>query len=311
MFLLKHRISKGVFMKKINLAIIATSILAMVVLCVSFHLGYIENLNKSIFILSLSFSVLLLVCNSMKNWFKSIVYAIVLLIALCGFGKLTVVTGYVGVYAYANSNNLMQINKVTSEKDTFKMMSYGGYDYYIDNTYSYMYKVKENGIKCPLAMETSGHAAFAENYYLDDGAYLVTKIIIKAAILRKENKKIGDCIAGLKKPLEEKELRFNITEENFRQIGEELIEEIKKIAEADCEMILAPDNYEGVRVSFNDKKRNGWFLLRLSVHDPVMPFNTEINTKGGCVEICRTFYEIVKNVKGIDFTTIKDFIKMS
>ncbi len=167
------------------------------------------------------------------------------------------------------------------------------------------------GENTPLAIETSGHAAFKENYYLDDGAYLVTKIIIKAAILRKENKKIGDCIAGLKKPLEEKELRFNITEENFRQIGEELIEEIKKIAEADCEMILAPDNYEGVRVSFNDKKRNGWFLLRLSVHDPVMPFNTESNTKGGCVEICRTFYEIVKNVKGIDFTTIKDFIKMS
>ena len=64
-------------------------------------------------------------------------------------------------------------------------------------------------------------------------------------------------------------------------------------------------------VSFSDEKRNGWFLLRLSVHDPVMPFNTESNTEGGCVEICRTFYELVKNVKGIDFTSIKDFIKMS
>ena len=167
------------------------------------------------------------------------------------------------------------------------------------------------GENTPLAIETSGHAAFKENYYLDDGAYLVTKIIIKAAILRKENKKIGDCIADLKKPLEEKELRFNITEENFRQIGGALIEEIKNIAEENDEMTLAPDNYEGVRVSFSDEKRNGWFLLRLSVHDPVMPFNTESNTKGGCVEICRTFYELVKNVKGIDFTSIKDFIKMS
>lgn len=166
------------------------------------------------------------------------------------------------------------------------------------------------GENTPLAIETSGHAAFKENYYLDDGAYLVTKIIIKAAVLQKENKKIGDCIAELKKPLEEKELRFNITEENFRQIGEELIEKIKNIAEVNDEMILAPDNYEGVRVSFNDEKRNGWFLLRLSVHDPVMPFNTESNTEGGCAEICKTFYEMVKNVKGIDFTTIKDFIKL-
>ncbi len=166
------------------------------------------------------------------------------------------------------------------------------------------------GENTPLAIETSGHAAFKENYYLDDGAYLVTKIIIKAAVLRKDGKKIGDCIAELKKPLEEKELRFNITEENFRQIGEELIENIKKIAEADNEMLLAPDNYEGVRISFKDEKRNGWFLLRLSVHDPVMPFNTESNSLNGCVEICRTFYEMVKNVKGIDFTPIKDFINL-
>ncbi len=166
-----------------------------------------------------------------------------------------------------------------------------------------------SGENTPLAIETSGHAAFKENYYLDDGAYLITKIIIKAAQLRREGKKIGDCIKSLKKPIEEKELRFNITEENFREIGEDLIEEIKAIAENRYDMILAPDNYEGVRVSFKDEKKNGWFLLRLSVHDPVMPFNTESDVEGGCKEICKEFYELVKNVKGIDFTPLKDFIK--
>ena len=75
-------------------------------------------------------------------------------------------------------------------------------------------------------------------------------------------------------------------------------------------MILAPDNYEGVRVSFKDEKRNGWFLLRLSVHDPVMPFNTESNSANGCIEICRTFYDLVKNVKGIDFTSLEEFTKI-
>ena len=149
-----------------------------------------------------------------------------------------------------------------------------------------------------------------ENYYLDDGAYLITKIIIKAAVLRQEGKKIGDCIKSLKKPLEEKELRFNITADNFREIGEKLIEEIKDIAEKDADMILAPDNYEGVRVSFTDENKKGWFLLRLSVHDPVMPFNTESDSENGCVEICRSFFDLVKNVKGIDFTTLKEFIKL-
>lgn len=112
------------------------------------------------------------------------------------------------------------------------------------------------------------------------------------------------------KAFEEKELRFNITEENFREIGETLIENIKKQAEENEEMFLAPDNYEGVRVSFKDVKRNGWFLLRLSVHDPVMPFNTESDTEGGCVEISKSFCEMVKNVKGIDFTPVQEFINL-
>lgn len=166
------------------------------------------------------------------------------------------------------------------------------------------------GENAPLAIETSGHAAFKENYYLDDGAYLITKIIIKAAVLRKENKKIGDCIKHLKKPLEEKELRFNITEENFREIGETLIEKIKVIASNSSETQLAPDNFEGVRVSYKDKECDGWFLLRLSVHDPVMPFNTESNVNNGCVNICKRFYEMVKDEKGIDLNPLKDFIKI-
>lgn len=168
----------------------------------------------------------------------------------------------------------------------------------------------ESGENAPLAIETSGHAAFKENYYLDDGAYLVTKIIIKAAVLRKTGEKIGDCIKALKKPVEEKELRFGITAENFREVGEALINKIMKLAEESPEMRLAPDNYEGVRVSFDDEKRNGWFLLRLSVHDPVMPFNAESNAENGCAEICRSFWEAVKDVKDIDFTSLKDFINL-
>ena len=47
-------------------------------------------------------------------------------------------------------------------------------------------RLNNEGVNCPLAIETSGHAALRENYFLDDGAYLVTKIIIKAAQLRRE-----------------------------------------------------------------------------------------------------------------------------
>ena len=43
--------------------------------------------------------------------------------------------------------------------------------------------LNKEGINSQLAIETSGHAAYKENYFLDDGAYLATKIVIKAARL--------------------------------------------------------------------------------------------------------------------------------
>ena len=49
-----------------------------------------------------------------------------------------------------------------------------------------------------------------ENYFLDDGAYLCTKIIIKAAQLRKEGKELDELTAALKEPVESKEVRFKI-----------------------------------------------------------------------------------------------------
>ena len=56
-----------------------------------------------------------------------------------------------------------------------------------------------DGINCPLAIETSGHAALRENYFLDDGAYLVTKIVIELA----RGRDIEKILAPLKMPAEE------------------------------------------------------------------------------------------------------------
>ena len=63
-------------------------------------------------------------------------------------------------------------------------------------------ELNAKGINCPLAIETSGHAAMRENYFLDDGAYLCTKIIIKAAQLKKQGKELDELTAALKEPFE-------------------------------------------------------------------------------------------------------------
>ena len=49
---------------------------------------------------------------------------------------------------------------------------------------------------------------------------------------------------------------------------------------------IAPDNREGIRVSFDKDDGDGWFLLRLSVHDPILPLNIESDSVGG-VEIIK------------------------
>ena len=81
-------------------------------------------------------------------------------------------------------------------------------------------------INCPLAIETSGHAAMRENYFLDDGAYLCTKIIIKMAQLRKEGKDLDELTSALKEPVESKEIRFKITEKDFRACGIKIIADL-------------------------------------------------------------------------------------
>ncbi len=142
-------------------------------------------------------------------------------------------------------------------------------------------RLNELGINAPLAIETSGHAALRDNYFLDDGAYLSTKIIIKAVQLRKQGKTLDDLIAALPEPVEGCEVRYTITEPDFKAYGERVLNDLETYAEEKGWQV-ADDSREGVRVSFPKDKGDGWFLLRLSVHDPVMPLNVESDSKGGC-----------------------------
>ena len=166
-------------------------------------------------------------------------------------------------------------------------------------------RLNNMGINSPLAIETSGHAALRENYFLDDGAYLITKIIILLANLKKEGKTPADLIEKLPKPLEEKELRFRILKEDFRLYGQEVINRFEQYAKNRDGWHIADDNHEGLRVSLDENHGNGWMLLRLSVHDPILPFNAESNTKGGVRQIINEFSGFIKEFECIDFSVLE------
>lgn len=161
-------------------------------------------------------------------------------------------------------------------------------------------ELNNQGINCPLAIETSGHAAMRENYFLDDGAYLCTKIIIKMAQLRGQGKELDELTSQLKEPVESKEIRFKITEKDFRACGEKIISDLTAYAEKQNGWQVADDNREGIRVSFDKENGDGWFLLRLSVHDPIMPLNIESDSVGGVDLIYSKLYEFLKTTSGLE-----------
>lgn len=169
-------------------------------------------------------------------------------------------------------------------------------------------RLNNAGQDSQLAIETSGHGAFKENYFLDDGAYIVTKLLIELARGKKEGYTLESMIETLEEPAESVEFRMNILLEDFKTYGQQVIDDLTAYAVKQAGWSLAPSNYEGVRVNLDEEHGNGWFLLRLSLHDPLLPLNIESNSVGGAKKIATELagfiagYDMLDAAKLIDFT---------
>lgn len=152
-------------------------------------------------------------------------------------------------------------------------------------------RLNKAGENSPLAIETSGHGALRENYFLDDGAYLSAKIVIKLAQLREQGGCLGQLLAKLRDPLEAEEFRIRIDCDNFKEYGGIILDRLAQCAARRSDWEVAPDNHEGLRAQV--PAADGWFLLRLSLHDPQMPLNIESNKAGGVAEIAGMIKEFL------------------
>ena len=138
-------------------------------------------------------------------------------------------------------------------------------------------RLEAEGVNAPLAIETSGHAAFKDNYFLDDGAYLVAKVLIKMANLNAvDGSKIGDLIADLKEAEIKEEYRMKIRLDDFKEYGQNILADLKDYIKGIEDWEIAPKNYQGVRVNCGG---SDWFLMRMSLHDPVLVLNIECDKK--------------------------------
>ena len=161
-------------------------------------------------------------------------------------------------------------------------------------------RLNKNGEECWLAIETSGHCALRENYFLDDGAFLVAKLIVQAARLRSQGKELQDLISTLRQPAESTEIRFKINDSDVQGYGQKVLDEVAEAAAKHEGWHIVKPNYEGNRVSCTNPDEKGWFLLRKSLHDPVLPLNIESEVNGGVANISREILNILKPFKELE-----------
>ena len=155
-------------------------------------------------------------------------------------------------------------------------------------------RLNKSGEECWLAIETSGHCALRENFFLDDGAFLVAKLIVQAARMRKDGKELQDLISSLRQPAESVEVRFKVNADDVAEYGQAVLDRVSTVAPTiDGWKVVCP-NYEGVRISCTNEYEQGWFLLRKSLHDPVLPLNIESDLNGGVEVIRQKLLEVLK-----------------
>ncbi len=163
-------------------------------------------------------------------------------------------------------------------------------------------RLNAEGQYSPLAIETSGHAALKENYFLDDGAYLVTRLLI--ALAKKGD--LDEMIADLPEPIEAEEIRIKFKPNaDFKTLGANVLADFMEYVKATPYLSVAPSNYEGVRANFDLAHGNGWALLRMSLHEPIMPLNLESNSVGGTAAMKQELYGFLKKYDFLETDPLK------
>ncbi len=212
--------------------------------------------------------------------------------------------------ARSNPNSIVVTDSVTSDhltkflEDKLNLVHHRfkrGYRNVINESI----RLNEEGKTSCLAIETSGHGALKENYFLDDGAYMSVKMVCELVRCRKENVTMESLIADLVEAKEASEYRFTINSDDFKTYGQQVLSDFEAfVAEVEAFEVVKP-NYEGVRVRINSEHAHGWLLLRMSLHDPILPMNIECDEEGGLQAVVDMIKPFFSSYELLDITCLK------
>jgi phosphomannomutase len=122
--------------------------------------------------------------------------------------------------------------------------------------------------------------------------------------MNRQGQTLTDLLATLAEPAEAVELRFKITVPDFKALGLPVLERVA--AASISGWAKEAENHEGVRI--NSAAGKGWLLLRMSLHDPVMPLNIESDMPGGALIIAKELAPLLAGIVGLDTTAMEKFI---
>lgn len=143
-----------------------------------------------------------------------------------------------------------------------------------------------------VAVECSGHGAWRDNGWVDDGCYTAIRILSELCNLRhhaaatKTDVTLSQLIAGYQEPAESHEFRLKARtdSEEFKSGGmavvtERALEVLRHLVATTDGWAMEPVNYEGLRVTF--MWGDGWVMMRASLHEPILSMHVESEVVGG------------------------------
>lgn len=203
-------------------------------------------------------------------------------------------------------------------------------------------QLNEDGVETHVMMETTGHGALKENHFLDDGAYMVVKIVIEMVRMRLAGSEggVGSLIEDLEEPAEAVLLRMDIGGEPkyAKQRGIQAVETFKEYIQegklegwvlddcGDCSVdqgCLVDSNDHPIdvdaymyRAKFYDESLGqvGWVHIRQSVHNPNIALNMQSCIPGGCKSMATDLFHRFLLTSGVnefvDITKVQNFVTL-
>ena len=161
-----------------------------------------------------------------------------------------------------------------------------------------------------LAIETSGHSAWKDNAFVDDGCYTAAKLLGRLARFRREEARpdaglldvLGD---GLAEPAESIKVKMKVASLAAVPAAEEaLCGALRSAAGAVDAWAVEPVNHDGLRCSIG----NDWIIARASLHEPLVSVQLESDVPGGTAAICKTLLDFMGDCEaaGVDVAPLRD-----